>query len=297
MSEPTAPPSDDLVASVLARHKERVASLEHLGRAERAMGAELQRTLNLSAPTEKGGLLGRIFKSRPTRELKLQALWQRHEQAVEKVRALGHHVQALEMDLSLLQRDLEAVGEGACKAARERESLEQSIPGLQAELARHEAASVMGQGAAALAADLDADRVRSRLWSLQTEAERLQALEDRQVGLLEILRETRSTMERLHGSLRQLRDAGTSALTDMERRLTTLAAGATARDLAEQTARAMDALRETLHEVSNLADENATFLDERVDALDARMRLLDARSETERKARDEVESSLHGADK
>lgn len=295
MQPPPAPPSvDERVANVLARHRERVAALEQVGKAERALGAELQRTLALKAHEPRSGLLSWFLggKSKKNAAPLLQTLWERHEKAVEKVRALGHHVDALERDLCLVQQDMEQIGEDACAAARDRETAERAIPEAQRALAATEIAHIGAEGAKALEMCVALDRMRSHLWTLQRDEERACATESRFVGLLEILRETRGTMERLHASLEQLHEAGTNALSDLERRLTVLAAGATARDLAEQTAGAMDALRETLHVVSNLADENATFLDERVDAMDARMHLLDARSATEKHAREEVETAL-----
>jgi len=284
--------SEDCITDVLARHRERVASLEQLGKAERALGEELQRTLS-AQPTARTGLLGRLLRGKAKTEAPLlQTLWERHEQAMEKVRALGHHVEALDRDLALLQADVERLGDEACAAAHKRDASEKALPEALSAQARAESDVAQTTGVAAIEAGRALDRAKARAWDLRQEVERSQAVEERTLGLLEVLRETRGTMERLHASLGQLHDAGTRALADLERRLSILAAGATARDLALQTVGAMDALRETLHVVSNLADENATFLDERVDALDARMRLLDAQSETEREARDEVEAAL-----
>lgn len=288
---PALSPSEleERAAALALRHGERVSGLEQAGRAQAALKAELQAAM--ADEEQHIGLLDKLmalFVDQPHTPL-LESLTAHHEAALECVRALGHHIEALETDLRLLERDLKELNRehrdawaDASEAALALQRVQLALSALNLRRKAQDNPDLSSR----------ADDLEALLWERGTEKRRFDAAAERLHGLAELHRDLRLLLRAQHESLSRLHAAGTATLQGMSRHVATLRAAASAKDLAEETATAFEELKGSVARACDLADASTSTLSVHVDALEQRMRTLDAEANERREATLEVEKAL-----
>lgn len=280
---------EERATQLTERHGQRLQGLTHAGEAQQALRAGL--TAAMETEEREVGLLDQLlslFVDKPQTPL-VDALTAHHEQAVQQVRALGHHIEALEADRKLLEKDIRALNEELLDLRADTLTAGRVLG--QAALKR-DALALRRRADDSLELQAQSDELEALHWDRATEHRRFQATGDRLQGLLELNRELREVFRDQHQRLCRLHDAGTGTLTRMRRHLVTLRAAASARDLTDETERALTDLRSSVGRVCVVADESASTLSEHVDELEHRMRRLDRDADSRRDADAEVEAAL-----
>ena len=291
----TAPPPTPAQLEALAaehqqRHRLRLGGLERLRTIEVELSEALTAALQPVAPTTERSWLSRalvaaglLTQDRPSPSVEL--LWERHEQAMEKVRALSHHVELLDRDLAVLSQDItdltgriQALSVDRVKGETHEVALSRARQQTSADIAA-------GTVPVRLGAALD-----DALWATRRDLGRIVAAVERLQTLKLMHQDMQGVLQGVSVGLEQLYTDANAALGGLNRRITGLAAEAVAVELDEGGGLA--ALQHTLSELAMSAGKRAVLLEHNLDDLSDRLATLDAEAAARRRAREEVEASL-----
>jgi chromosome segregation ATPase len=275
------------------RHRLRLDGLERLRRLESELSLALDEALRPIPAPAAPSWLARTLASAGIRRLPdtgpppIETLWSRHEHALEKVRALSHHIDLLDRDLARLGGEVSELAgrirglsmdrvraqahEASLVSARQHVS-ERLAEGVEAELA-------------ALGVELD-----EALWRTRRDQGRLSAAVERLSALKLLHQDLQAVLQGVSVGLEQLYLDASAALEGLNRRISELAAEAAAAELGEGGG--LEALQRTLTELAVTAGERATFLESSLGTLAGRLASLDAEAAERRRAREEVEAAL-----
>jgi len=271
--------------------------MDSLRQAEHGLQQELELVLETPPQTEVGWWsqffvrLGLLESNQPAPPL-LDQLWQRHERAMEKIRALGHHLDAVERDLAQLDADsvqLRGQVQQSTADARVAESEVLAANDALYKLKEYQETCLPKK---ALALHDYTLKLQDRLWECKRDRARFLAAEARLSGLLSLQHELRRVLQQLHQSLEALYSSSISVKDSLEQKITSIAAAAAAKDLASQTLGALDDLQASLTHIGTMADEGTVYISENMDALSKRMNALDEEAAKRRDAMAEVENFL-----
>ncbi len=288
------------ITSGINEHRQRLQDLTKLKEAGHKLEQDVSASLSTMAPESSTGvwarlpLVGHLFAKEVPKEPLSESLWVRYEQALTHIRNLGHHLELMERDLALMDKEIRALNEEALGAIQDGVLAAARVAALEAldidiSIALKEPAT---QASVRIELNGILDEITSQSWNRKLEAERFRAAAEADEQLLDMQRELRRGMTELHRALREIHQSGLEAMAGLSPHMATLASEAAARDLANEAATSVEALRGTLTQVCGLAHDNAIFIEEHLDSVTERMRLLDANSAERRKAQEEVESAL-----
>jgi chromosome segregation ATPase len=287
---------EDRVAAAEERYRDRMQGLATLQQVEAELEAQLDRVFATDRHQrtwfdDLAELLPFLGPTRPT-PLRAEALQHQHQAALHQVRSLGHHLDALERDVAMVDAEIAALSEQVVGAARDSETASRCERELReaVEQARRELENATGAGARELESAIL--RLEAQVWSRHQEQRRFRVTEDRLAEMVRLHRELRELLHAVHGDLVGLQRAAAEAVETMGRQVGALAADASRRDLRDVTGADVEALRQSLQRVSHLARDSAGYLSERSDALERELERLDRQARMRRRAEEEVERLL-----
>jgi len=287
---------EDRVAATEERYRDRIQGLAALQRVEAELEAQLDRVFATDARQrtwfdELAELIPFLGPTRPA-PLRAEALQEQHQAALHQVRSLGHHLDALERDVALVDAEIAELSEQVVQAARDGETAARCARDLDDALAQARAELKDAAGAAARELESDILRLEGQAWARRQEERHFRTAENRLAELVRLQRGLRDLLRGVHQDLAGLQQAASAAVETMGGQVGALSADASRRDLRDLTGADVDALRESLRRVSHLARDSARYLAERSDALERELERLDQQARMRRRAEEEVERLL-----
>jgi len=279
------------VVEVEGRYRDRMLGLEALRRVQVDLEIELDGVL-ASDERQEGwfdelrSVLSFLGPRRPA-PLRADVLQQRHQAALARLRALGHHLDALERDVVLVDEEITRLSDQVVCAARDRELALACASDLEGGLEQARAELAGKTGVAARELESSIHRLDALLWTRQQEARRYAVIEERLAELVTAHHALRELLHGVHGSLSGLHDAGRDTVAAMGRQVVVLAADANERDLRDLTD--LDALRASVQRVAHLAHDSAAYLSEQTQELELALQRLDDQARLRRQAEAEVD--------
>lgn len=249
-----------------ARHRSRLDGLRALSAAEDELQAVLRAAMEKLSPPEppvwwlsalaRWGLVALEPPPVPVEE----ELWRHHEATLERVRALGHHLDTFRHDQDRIRQDV-------------------------AEMKAH--ASTLAQARGALAAQRNAARARGEeTLAFDAATVAMEAVEEKVQVMLSMHQAVQPAVAGMVGALGTLHDQGREATAALAAQITQLAD-----ELAAQTgAGVVRSIHAGLGELALAVDTSAVALSRDLDRLGERLRALDADARQRRAARAEVDA-------
>ena len=272
------------------RHRLRLDGLERLRQLEVELADALEEALQPIHATATSSRLTRLLVSvgllEPERASPppIETLWSRHEHALEKVRALAHHIELLDRDLVLLEQEIPQLTERVRLLSVDRVKAEAFEVALMSALQRLPATPSDGEDPA------QRDALEQALRQTRRERRRLAAAVERLRSLKLLHQELHEVLLGVSDGLQQLYSDANAALGGLNRRITGLAAEAAAAELG--AGGGLETLQRTLSELAITAGKRAIWLEGNLDSLGEKLARLDAEAAARRRAREEVEVAL-----
>ncbi len=278
------------------RHRLRLDGLERLRQIEAELSEALDEALQPIPVAAEPSWLSRLLVSAGLLKLEvadppaIETLWARHERALEKVRALSHHVDLLDRDLAQLAAEVPRLAERIRVLSMDRVKAEAHEAALTSTRQRLSEQLAAGGASELLALGAQLDRA---LWEVRRDQGRLAAAVER-LGSLKLLhQELQGILQGVSTGLEQLYLDASAALEGLNHRISGMAAEAAAAELGEGGG--LESLQHTLADLAVTAGKRATWLEHNLDSLSEKLAVLDAEAAERRRAREEVESALERA--
>ncbi|MDG1482688.1 MAG: hypothetical protein P8R54_24060 [Myxococcota bacterium] len=290
---PTPAELESAVGEHQQRHRLRLDGLECLRQLEVELSKALDEALQPITAAEEPSWLTRalisagLIQPELTGPPALETLWARHERALEKVRALSHHVDLLDRDLAQLAVEIPQLTEQIRCLSADRVKAEAHEVALAS--ARQRSHDSWG-GERQLERGAIVGQLDRALWEVRRDRVRLEAATARLVSLKLLHQELEGILQGVSTGLEQLYRDATVALEGLNHRISGLAAEAAAAALDEGGG--LEALQHSLADLAVTAGKRAVWLEHSLDSLSEKLALLDAEAAERRRARAEVEQAL-----
>lgn len=284
------------VQAYTERHRARMEGLELAEQAQLDLRDELRQSLAESEPVQPTGLRRVaswfVVADAPAARPLVDVLWAHHESALQHVRALAHHAEAVERDLVLLEQDVAELAALEADAAHDASACAVHCRDLGVARIRLLGAVSRAQGDAKRDLMRELDTLEALLGRRTRDRQRFESTEARMRGLAALKRELRDVLMSAHARMVQVHSQGSQVLHDLSAHATHLRSTAGAHDMARGSTRALDDLRLVMGQAVDLADQSSEWVASHMDGLERRMRALDHEAEARQQAIQEVEDAL-----
>lgn len=282
-----------------AKHKNNLSTLAELSQAHDDMAAEMTRDLveqksawehvkniatfhnmgrNLRGLLEKIPLISDKVADRPIAEL----LEEKIEVAQRRVQQIGGYLDTMHTQVEALQKDITRLNKKMVVAAVNEEraakfvlELEAALAELQTELEKR------GDEKNAQVRQLEAkrDEIKQLIWREGANLRLYSNAEDRLASIIKMNNNFYEILTNLHGNMQTLYDTGNEVLNELQGNLAGLATAAKAADLTMEMQEAMESLKTSVNKVAVLASETSLYLTQNVDRLTSEMKVYDQETE------------------
>lgn len=289
-----------MVTTYQQRHQQNLGTLAELSRAHDELAAEMTRDLadsksaweyvkniftfrkpgsNLRGLMEKVPLLGDRIPDRPINDL----LEEKIEVAQRRVQEIGNYLDTMQSQVEALQQDITRLNKRMVLAAVNEEKaagfvlqLEAALGQLQAELEGIED----DKSAGAREVQARIDEVKQLIWQHGARLRLYSNAEDRIASIVRMNNSFLEILTNLHGNMQTLYDTGNEVLNELQGNLAGLASAARAADLTLEMQQSMESLKDSVNKVAVIASETSLYLTQNVERLTSAMKVYDEETQT-----------------